>query len=305
MMYAIGIDSDRTFRYFASEVSRRGINIQLINLRAVVLEGDWRLALPDDGRSWVEVAGQRYLLDPSAAYYCRLIDLSTVQSDLKLALRWRSLVEALTAWLEHIPGTVINRPGGSADNFSKPLHEYSLRSQGVNVPASLVSSDRGRLIAFTQAAPTIVKPVSGIRADSRLVKAEEFQTFDVAQGPVHLQRYVQGADVRSHVVGDRVHSELIRCSQVDYRQSYRESEYFSWELPKFLSQQIIRATAAFGLMFAGWDFKVTDAQEYWCLEANPMPGYDGYDRRLQGCITDSLLALLNNETKGLCCKKSH
>ncbi|MEA5598763.1 hypothetical protein [Rivularia sp. UHCC 0363] len=119
----------------------------------------------------------------AAAYYCRIIDLSTVQSDVYMALRWRSLLEALSAWLEHIPGTVINRPGTGADNFSKPL-------------------------------------------------------------------------------------------------------------PSALSQQIIDATAAFGLIFAGWDFKVTDDNQYWCLEANPMPGYDGYDLRLGGCITDSLLKLL-------------
>ncbi|MBW4618393.1 MAG: hypothetical protein KME17_03275 [Cyanosarcina radialis HA8281-LM2] len=297
MIYIIGLDSDRTFCHFVAETNLRGIEVVPINLRAVALEGDWRLALPDDGLSFISIGEQKYHLDPQGSYYCRIIDLSSVQSELAVAKRWQSLLAALTAWLEHIPGTVVNRPGSRADNFSKPLHEYALQSLGLQVPASLTSSDRDRLAAFARAGKTIVKPASGIRADSRLVEVEEFADFHPFQGPVHLQRYVAGADVRAHVIGDRVCAELIKCAEVDYRQSHEEAEYVPWELPESLSQQIVVATAACGLTFAGWDFKVTPDDEYWCLEANPMPGYDGYDRRLGGTITDALLAVLGEERK--------
>ena len=292
MIYAIGLDSDRTFRHFVSQTTRRGIQVQAINLRAVVMEGDWHLTLPDDGFSYLSVAGEKYKLDPHGSYYCRIIDLSSVQSDFALAMRWRSLMTALTAWLEHIPGTVINRPGGRSDNFSKPLHEYCLQTSGFQVPASITSSNAEKLAAFAAQSPTIVKTTSGIRADSRLVQPEEFIDFHSSQGPVHLQRYIAGADVRAHVVGNSVHAELIRCLEVDYRQSYEDADYAAFELPEALCQQIVDATAAFGLKFAGWDFKVTDDQQFWCLEVNPMPGYDGYDKRAEGRITDSLLALL-------------
>lgn len=60
MIYAIGLDSDRTFRHFISSSTRRGIEVQPINLRAVVQEGDWRLVLPDDGLSWLTICGQKY-----------------------------------------------------------------------------------------------------------------------------------------------------------------------------------------------------------------------------------------------------
>ncbi|WP_427162567.1 ATP-grasp domain-containing protein [Aliinostoc sp. HNIBRCY26] len=295
MIYAIGIDSDRTFRHFIRQTHQRGIEVQAINLREVILSGDWRLTLPDDGMSWVSVGDQKLPLDPNGAYYCRIIDLSTVQSDMAMAMRWRSLLAALCVWLEHIPGVVINRPGGRTDNSSKPLHEYSLQSWGFNVPPSLTSSDPELLAAFTSLGKTIVKPASGIRADSRLVTPEEFFDFHPSQGPVHLQRYVAGADVRAHVVGDQVHAEIINCPQVDYRRSYQEAEYSPWELPEYLIKQIVKATAAFGLQFAGWDFKVTEDEQYWCLEANPMPGYDGYDLRADGKITESLLALLTQQ----------
>ncbi|AUT01398.1 hypothetical protein CLI64_13895 [Nostoc sp. CENA543] len=295
MIYAIGIDSDRTFRHFIRQTHQRGIEVRAINLREVILSGDWRLTLPDDGMSWVSVGDKKLPLDPNGAYYCRIIDLSSVQSDMAMAMRWRSLLAALCVWLEHIPGVVINRPGGRTDNSSKPLHEYSLQSWGFNVPPSLTSSDPELLAAFASFGKTIVKPASGIRADSRLVTPEEFFDFHPSQGPVHLQRYVAGADVRAHVVGDQVHAEIINCPQIDYRRSYQEAQYSPWELPDALNKQIIQATAAFGLQFAGWDFKVTEDEQYWCLEANPMPGYDGYDIRADGKITESLLALLTQQ----------
>lgn len=297
MIYAIGLDSDRTFCHFVNYAESRGVKIQVINLREVIQTGDWRFALPDDNLSWISCSGKKYELNPQASYYCRLIDLSTVQSDLQDAMRWKSLLGAISSWLEHIPGTVINRPSAGANNFSKPLHEFHLQSWGFQVAASVTSSDAKVLAEFASVDLTIVKTTSGIRADSRLVNAEEFLDFHPDAGPVHLQRYIAGADVRAHVIGNHVHAELIKCPQVDYRHS-DEAEYIEWKLPESLCQRIINATAAFGLKFAGWDFKVTEDNQYWCLEVNPMPGYDGYDVRAEGKITDSLLALLTSDASG-------
>lgn len=289
MIYAVGVDSDQTFLYFLAEATKRGIEIQPINLRAVILVGDWRIAMPDDGRSFVTVSEQKIELDASAAYFCRLIDLASMQPDLLSAMRWRNLLAALAAWLEHIPGTVINRPGSYCDNGCKPLHEHSLQRYGFNVPSSLTSSDPARLVAFASEAPTIVKAVSGVRANSRLVEAEALRDFHPLQGPIHLQRYVAGADIRAHVVDTSVYAELIRAHDVDYRSSDQELEFSPWTLPTSLTELLVSATAAFGLTFAGWDFKLSEDGQYWCLEANPMPGYNGYDRRLGGQITEALL----------------
>jgi len=292
MIYAIGLDSDRTFRHLISEAFKRGIEVQAINLRAVVA-GDWRIALPDDGQSWIAVPGWRFELDPQASYFCRIMDLASVQDEQSLALQWRSLVVALTSWLDSIPGTVVNRSSARSDNASKALHEYALQCSGFNVPSSLTSSDPEQLIAFASAGPTIVKAISGVRANSRLIEVQELKNFRSSQGPIHLQKYVAGKDVRAHVVGNYVHVELIESTEVDYRHTPEQVKTLShYELPRSVEEQIVKATAAFGLTFAGWDFKVADDGTYWCLEANPMPGYDGYDRRAGGSITASLLQVL-------------
>ncbi|MFG2375604.1 RimK family alpha-L-glutamate ligase [Streptomyces sp. NPDC048504] len=287
MIYAVGLVSESTFAHFIAEAEARAVPVQAIDLRKVVESGDWRLTVGGDRSA--RLGG--HVLDSEGSYYCRIADLAALQQDRASARHWRWLTTALTAWLDHIPGLVVNRPSIHSDNGSKPLHEQSLARAGFRVPASITGSSPQRLRAFTAAGPTLVKAVSGVRATSRLVDAADLADFEPGQGPVHLQRYVPGRDVRAHVVGDRVHAEEIASGAVDYRTD-GDAEFTPCELPEKLAEQVVRHTADLGMSFAGWDFKLTDDGTYWCLEVNPMPAYDWYDRRLGGTITTSLLALL-------------
>jgi glutathione synthase/RimK-type ligase-like ATP-grasp enzyme len=200
----------------------------------------------------------------------------------------------LSSWLEHIPGIVINRPGVfTCDNCAKPLHEAHLTELGFRVPAALTSACAEELMAFASGCPVIVKTISGVRANTRMVEPQEFSSFDPRQGPVHLQRYIAGTDVRAHVVDRRVHAEHIAAQAVDYRQcaaGMRTNSSYTFAEP--IAAKIVEATTQVGLEFAGWDFKIAPDGTLWCLEVNPMPAYDGYDRRLSGVITDSLLRRL-------------
>jgi hypothetical protein len=67
------------------------------NTDRVVANGAWRLCIPDNGESWIACSGQpRLTLDSMHSYYCRIIDLSTVQQDKGFAARWRGLVRRFT-----------------------------------------------------------------------------------------------------------------------------------------------------------------------------------------------------------------
>jgi len=289
MLIAIGLDTDITLSHFTREAARTGVTLDLINLRAAV-GGEWRLPLNLDEPAWVKFGGRRVDLRPEHAVYCRLIDLSSVLGGLARRRRWRSLIAGLAAWLEQTPGAVANRPGHAADNGSKPLHEAWLRARGFSVPESLASSHAARLTAFADAGATIAKSVAGVRADTRRVTGADFADFTPERGPVHLQRQIIGRDARLHVVGDVVHAELIESSAVDYR--IAPARYSPFSPPAGLVEQVVDATSEAGLMFAGWDFKWDDDGRFWCLEANPMPGYDSYDRRAHGAITRSLVERL-------------
>ncbi|WP_234536872.1 ATP-grasp domain-containing protein [Streptomyces shenzhenensis] len=287
MIYAVGLASERTISHFTGIAESRGVAVETVDLRHAVEHGDWQLTM--GGQRLARLGG--HALDPEGAYYCRITDLSALQEDRERALRWRWLTTALTAWLDDIPGLVVNRPSVRSDNGSKPLHEMSLARAGFKVPASVTSSSPRRLRAFAEAGPTLVKAVSGVRADSRLLAPGDLAGFDPGQGPVHLQRYVEGRDIRAHVVGSQVHAEEITSRAVDYRTD-PEAVFQPCELPGPLAQRLVRHTADLGMSFAGWDFKVAGDGTHWCLEANPMPAYDWYDRRLGGGITTSLLELL-------------
>lgn len=295
---AIGLDSDETLLYFLRAVRNSGTEVTAINLRAVAAAGRWRICAPDDGRSWVQAGDCVIPLHAEDAFYVRLIDLSTVQSAHSDAQRWRHLLGPLSVWLESTPTMVINRPGAHIHNCVKPLHEHVLASLGLQVPAGITSADPCRLRSFIRSAPggVIAKAISGIRANSRLVRAEDVP--DSPGQPIHLQHYIEGIDVRVHVVADECFGEGIESDMPDYRASKGRNRFFPITVEPKVQRDIVRATRTFDLEFAGWDFKIDRDGVWWCLEANPMPGYSGYDRRAGGMITAALVRRLSSPHSG-------
>ena len=230
------------------------------------------------------------MFDPAAGYFVRFVDLSPALTG-NLAAGWRHLLGGLSSFLELVPGRVVNRPGAHTHNAAKPLHEAWLRSRGYRVPESVTSCDASVLCEFVElTGEVVVKALSGMRGIARLVRIEEFgPAFDPRSGPVHLQRYVRGYDVRVHVVGDEVFPIRIDSEEVDYRSANADAMYTPVELPRELLRRVTVDTAELGLVLAGWDFKVAADGTYWCLEVNPMPGYDMYDRKVNGAITRAVL----------------
>lgn len=288
---AIGVDVDDTFTTFVQQSLAAGAEPLCINLR-VAVSGAWRFDLPADAPARLLYDGQKIELAPDDAYYCRLIDLSAGTPP-DVARRWQGLMTGMRAWLDAVPGKVANRPSGGLHNSSKPLHETVLRGLGWRVPESLTTSDGEALRAFARNGPTISKTVCGVRADTVMVTETDLEGFEPASGPVHLQRCVPGDDVRIHVVGDRVVAQRADAGAVDYRRGGGLSRMQVFEPPEDIRRRLIETTPALGLAFAGWDFKIDEAGDYWCLEANPMPGYAPYDDHCDGAISRALRQYLD------------
>jgi glutathione synthase/RimK-type ligase-like ATP-grasp enzyme len=180
------------------------------------------------------------------------------------------------------------------DNACKPLHEVCLTHNDFRVPPSFTGSRRSDLIAFTAEGKTIAKALSGQRADCRVVTVEDFATYDDRSGPVHLQRFVEGDDVRAHVVGGDIVAVRITSNHSDYRND-AAAIFTPCTLPDQLAVQLCKATRSFGLAFAGWDLRMYD-DTWWLLEANPMPGYSYYDKQVGGRITRMLIAYLQDHS---------
>jgi hypothetical protein len=295
MIVAVGVDVDGTFGEFVGTALRLGVKVEALNLRAAV-EGDWRIPVPTGEPAQFWYGGRTLCLRPEDSYYCRIIDMSSQQTEPGRARRWMALTGALHPWLDGVAGPVANRTRAGAHNGAKPFHETILAGMGFNVPESLTSCDTGELMEFIARAPTVSKTLSGVRAQTEVATTESLANFDPASGPVHLQRRVDGDDARIHVAGDHLLAQRVPSSGVvDYRRAGGFAGIEVFDPPADICEAVIAGSKELGLDFAGWDFLISPDGTYWCLEVNPMPGYAGYDTQCDGQITRILLRHLGGE----------
>lgn len=295
MIVAIGVDVDDTFQWFVRRAREFDVPVEVVNLRAAV-QGEWWFEIPARAPARLEFGGTGYKLDPHDGFFLRPIDLSTHQPEAARSERWRAFGSALRAWLDTAPARVANRYERGAHNMSKPLHEAVLREMGFDVPESITSCDVVEIRDFLGIESlAISKTVCGVRADAAQVTAADFEGFEPEQGPVHLQRWIDGADARIHVVGDSVVAQRVRgAGAVDYRRDGGMDRMETFEPPAALRDILVAATAHLELDFAGWDFRIDTSGKYWCLEVNPMPGYQPYDSRCGSAISRLLFSYLGS-----------
>lgn len=270
--------------HFATRCVLRDVPFAVIDLLDTAAYGDWCLSAPPratDFLTGAEVVRPAEL----SGLYIRPIYLGRTPAE---AARWRGLMDGFGAWMDETDVHIVNRPNSHQLNSYKPAHYAWLSGNGLLVPPSLMSSHPQRVHEFVAAGRTVVKPVCGTRATTREINAGSHERLAASEGPVLVQRLVEGADVRVHVVGDQVIACRFASSAIDYR-SDRKAERSVIDIPEDLADLLVAKTAAQGLSFVGWDFKVDGDGTYWCLECNPMPGYSFYDRVCDGAITDALI----------------
>jgi hypothetical protein len=293
MIYALGLRSEATFAHFMAEAAARGTEVLAVDLRDAV-EGEWVFPIGPAGTAELSLSGRSVHLQPSDAFYCRIISLADMESDPQRVRRWQALCTGLFAWINDIPGRVANRGYGGEHNSSKPLHEALLLRYGFSVPESVTTCDPAEITAFLNKGRTVSKTVCGVRADTTEVTDTDFAGFEPAAGPVHLQRLIEGDDARIHVVGNKVIAQRVDSPNIDYRTAGDISRLTTFVPEPAIAEHIVRASNAMGMAFTGWDFKIDAAGQYWCLEVNPMPGYGCYDRRCDGAISTALLRYLSD-----------
>jgi RimK-like ATP-grasp domain len=283
-----GTRADPVLVHFAARCLVRDVPFAVIDLPDVAAYGGWHLSVPP--RPADVVAGAETVrLGELTGIYVRPIYLGRTKAEWT---RWYGLLDGFTAWLEETDVRVVNRPGAHQLNSCKPAHYAWLAANGLLVPPSLLSRDPVRLKEFVEGGRTVVKPVCGTRATTREVPAGSLERLATTEGPVLVQRLIEGDDVRVHVVRDRVVACRFASTAIDYR-SDRYARRSVVEIPAELERRLVEKTAAQGLVFAGWDFKVDRDGTYWCLECNPMPGYSMYDRVCGGAVSDALISELS------------
>ena len=202
------------------------------------------------------------------------------------------------ALLEDLPCPVVNRIGGGMSNNSKPYQALLLRRAGLEVPATLVTSDPDAARAFqAEHGEVIYKSASGIRSIVRRLGPDQLARLAfLRDGPAQFQAFVPGRNVRVHTVGDAVFATRIETEAVDYRYARLDGLDVAMTpvtCPRRSRTACLRAARELDLLFAGIDLKETPDGDYVCFEVNPCPGFIYYERHTGQPISAALADLLN------------
>ena len=183
---------------------------------------------------------------------------------------------AFLALASMLPITVINRPAAGRSNASKPYQLGIIASAGLDVPDTLVTTDPDTARRFLSAHGRLVyKSISGIRSIVGFIEpADQARLGDVASGPVQLQAYVPGLDVRVHVVGERWFACAIRSDAPDYRYAGAVTggsvELSGYDLPPALGRRLVALSRRMGLLVAGIDLQADPHRPVGVLRGQPV-----------------------------------
>lgn len=296
----IGDPDDLASVYVTWLATQRGIEV--LSLPEATLGSEWSFFLNDDtgeaqlrlGEGWVELAAL-------SGVFVRMHPEPPLPQGLTLEPEQRSMFlrerrEGLHHLLSALPCPVVNRPSAGRANASKPYQMRMLACAGFVVPRWVVTNDLAVAAAFVATCldGAIYKAVSGLRSRVRMVDDELLGRLGAGTTPTVLQEYIPGRDVRVHTVGSRAFATEIKSDGVDYR-FQNGSQYGQTEVNPELASLCCRTAQAEGLILAGFDFRVTDAGSWSCLEMNPVPSFLPYEMGSGLPIADAVLDIFTGE----------
>jgi len=173
----------------------------------------------------LKVAELEVALEDIGAVYMRpqhTRRIASVEAVGRESLSWNDALRCestLACWTELTPALVVNRFSTMGSNGSKPLQLSLIRDSGFDVPETLVTTDKAAALAFWKRhGQVIYKSVSGVRSIvARLTLDHRERVDDLANCPTQFQEYIDGTDVRVHVIGDEVFGCEIESTSDDYR----------------------------------------------------------------------------------------
>ncbi len=289
MILLCGIPSESPLALVGDALDRLGEPYRWFNQRRFG-ETSMRFDVDDDGISgWLEIGGEGLPLGAIDGVYTRLMDHARLpELDGRAAgsaetKRAAAVDDTLMQWAEITDARVVNRIAAMGSNMSKPYQAQLIRRYGFEVPLTLITTDATEVRAFrAEHGRIIYKSISGVRSI--------VQTFDdgdldrlpsIRWCPTQFQKFVEGVDVRVHVVGERVFATEARSDATDYRyakrQTGRAARLSAIELGDELAERCVALTEGLGLAFSGIDLKLTPDGRVFCFEVNPCPGYSYFE----------------------------
>jgi predicted ATP-grasp superfamily ATP-dependent carboligase len=237
----------------------------------------------------LHIDGQGYPLDEIEGVYTRLMDyrrlpeLEGVPESTEI-FRYCALInDAITRWCEISPARIVNRMAPMGSNSSKPYQAQLIRRYGFAVPETLITNNPEHVLAFRDKHKRIIyKSISGVRSIVQTFEDADMARFPALRFcPTQFQQYVEGFDVRVHVVGEKAFATKIDSTATDYRyaraQAGEAAELTAMDIPDNVAEGCVKLASGLGLAFAGIDLKFAPDGNVYCFEVNPSPGYSYFE----------------------------
>lgn len=235
------------------------------------------------------IEGQAYDLEEISGVYIRMMDaeflpeLHGEPSDSPVRHYCRWLHAALMRWAEITPARVIDRAAGTGSNRSKPYQAQLIRQHGFLIPETLITNDPELVLEFRRLHGSVIyKSMSSRSSIVQLLEERDIARLHrIRWCPTQFQQFVDGLNVRVHIVDTAVFATAIHSNATDYRSAIyqvgKPAELMAYQLPESLAERCVQLSRALGLVVAGIDLKITQDNEVFCFEVNPGPAFSYYE----------------------------
>lgn len=255
----------------------------------------------------LKLGSEDYRMDEFTGVYTRLMDDQSIpelkgEPENSPKRRYcRSLHETLIRWCEVAPIRIVNRYGPMGSNSSKPYQIQLIRGLGFLVPETLITNDPSMALDFFHRHQRVIyKSISSVRSIVQTMEARDLpRLHQIRWCPVQFQEYVEGTNVRVHVIGTKAIATSIITDVPDYRYAHRLEdstiEVKETKLPVDVEKRCIGMAQALKLDFAGIDLKITPDQRVYCFEVNPSPAFSYFESNSGQPIARTLVRYLAGE----------
>jgi hypothetical protein len=216
---------------------------------------------------------------------------------------YESELRLLWSWLDTSEARIYNRPRAALSNESKLGQADAILSAGFLFPESIVTTSPAAAEVFCSLhGSVVVKGLSGERTVVQRYDAGANNLWaNVAFCPTLLQRYIVGRQYRVHVLDDDVFVHEIITDAPDYRYASRwglKTTIVAGTVPPGVAKMCSSLARSLELPLAGLDLISPVPDRWYCLEVNPGPAFDYFERQCKLGVAKGLATRLGYGASG-------